>query len=591
MSTDYSGAVINGKVVNLQEYAEMEEFSNKLVEYINIYNLDTISGLDSVARIVKKSVEEKKSSDTITLYCTIVKNSIIKNTGYKAAPSVWPIAENAVQTYNRLCASCHGINGNGKGALSASLQPPPRDFTNKNLMQNISPLQAFNSIALGVEGTSMKSFSYLSDSAKWELAFYILSLQHTNNKDTKKNSTSLAISLYDLSTLSDRELLERKILVDTSLLSYYRCNSPKSQSNNFTKIAIQLLHECKGFYIKKQYEDAELCAVNAYLLGIEPLEIQIKSLHPTLKEDVERSMMNIRSAIKNKASNEVIEKEIAISIQYIEEIEDLIGTKKRSPWWVFIMSFSLLVREALEALLILLIIIQVIKSTGFTEATKWVHGGWISAVLVGIIAWFFSEKLLDFGMNRVEFFEGIVSIIAVVIVLYIGFWMHRHTEISKWKKFVDTKIKVLIQQKNFLGLGVFAFIVSGREVLECVLFLSALHVQESNQDSSMQLYAGVISAFIFIIILAVLILRYTRKLPIRQLLRVSSILLGILAVILIGKGIHSFQETGHIPIHSTCFSFRLELLGIFPTWETITVQLLIVIMVLYVLFPINKKAS
>jgi high-affinity iron transporter len=57
--------------------------------------------------------------------------------------------------------------------------------------------------------------------------------------------------------------------------------------------------------------------------------------------------------------------------------------------------------------------------------------------------------------------------------------------------------------------------------------------------------------------------------------------MGILAVILIGKGVHSLQETGAISITGISM-FRIELLGIYPTIETCIAQLAIAGIVFYI---------
>jgi high-affinity iron transporter len=170
--------------------------------------------------------------------------------------------------------------------------------------------------------------------------------------------------------------------------------------------------------------------------------------------------------------------------------------------------------------------------------------------------------------------------------------MHQHTEINRWKTFVNDKIGNLVKNENYKGLALLSFIVVGREVFESVLFLSALGTQK-HAVSNLHLYiiAGVIVALILVFVLSYIFINYTKNIPIRKLLQASSMVLGLLAVILIGKAIHSFQETGYIPIHSFFINIRVELLGIYPTIESILTQLILSILVVYLLFFHKPKSN
>ena len=74
------------------------------------------------------------------------------------------------------CKQCHGMNGDGKGAISTNMKPKPRNFTCNRTMNNISDGQLFWIIKNGSKGTSMPSYSHLSDRKIWQIIHYIRSL-------------------------------------------------------------------------------------------------------------------------------------------------------------------------------------------------------------------------------------------------------------------------------------------------------------------------------------------------------------------------------------------------------------------------------
>lgn len=596
LGNDYSSAVSNGKVISTQEYEEMKEFSFKIKEQLLLTKLDTNIAISTSINKLPNMVMSKSNSTEVKALCTSIKNQIIDITGYITYPKNWPNFINAKKIYAENCARCHGVDGSGNGNDGLTLNPPPRNFLDANRIKNISPLQAFNTIRLGIEGTGMMKFNQLTEEQVWDVSFYITSLYHQkpDSETIQKqfNQYIDKVTLDELARLSDVELAAKIGDTNSITIASIRLGAPSNQKKNFLLIAINNLSASYQAYINNDYAKAEQEAISAYLQGIEPIELQVKSLNPKLKDRIEKAMMLVRADISNKVPKSKLQTDIKKCYSIIEEIRILLDSEKKSPIWSFFMSFSIIIREALEAVLILIIIINVIKNLEVKKALYWVHLGWIGALLLGAVTWFFSEKLLEVGMEQIEFFEGIVSLIAVIIVIYIGFWMHQHTEINKWKAFVNEKITTLIKNENYKGLALLSFIVVGREVFECVLFLSALGTQKgADQNIHYAIVGGVITALIGVFIIAYLLINYTKNIPIRNLLKISSIILGALAVILIGKAIHSFQETGHISIHSFFVEFKVELLGIYPTIETIGAQIILCMLIIYLLFIHKSKVS
>ncbi len=596
LGNDYALAVKDGKVNSEQEYKEMQEFALKIQKQLVEIKLDTIVSLNNDISSLSIKVNAKASPSEIKNICLVSKTKIIELTGYITFPSSWPDFTNAEKLYADNCAKCHGTDGRGNGEEGLTLDPAPRNFHEIERLKKISPLQAFNTIRLGVEGTGMQGFSQLTEKEVWDLSFYVTSLYHpkldSNTIQKIYNQYIDKVSLDQLAKYSDEELTTKFNISDSSIIAAIRLGKPVKEKANFLLIAKNKLSNCYQAYINKDYSQAEQDAISAYLEGIEPIELQVKSLNPHLKEKIEKAMMLVRSDIANKVSPSKLDIDIKSCYVIINDIQTLLDSEKKSGWWSFIMSFSIIIREALEAVLILIIIINIIKNLEVKRALFWVHIGWISALIMGVFAWFFSEKLLEIGMEKIEFFEGVVSFVSVIIVIYIGFWMHQHTEINRWKTFVNDKIGNLVKNENYKGLALLSFIVVGREVFESVLFLSALGTQK-HAVSNLHLYiiAGVIVALILVFVLSYIFINYTKNIPIRKLLQASSMVLGLLAVILIGKAIHSFQETGYIPIHSFFINIRVELLGIYPTIESILTQLILSILVVYLLFFHKPKSN
>lgn len=76
------------------------------------------------------------------------------------------------------CAQCHGAKGEGKGKMAAGMQPNPRNFACKAMMQDIPDGQLFWVIKNGSKGTGMMGFRALSDNQIWQLVSYIRQLSN-----------------------------------------------------------------------------------------------------------------------------------------------------------------------------------------------------------------------------------------------------------------------------------------------------------------------------------------------------------------------------------------------------------------------------
>ncbi len=291
-------------------------------------------------------------------------------------------------------------------------------------------------------------------------------------------------------------------------------------------------------------------------------------------------MMEVRQGIEQGASTEVVQEKIVSALSAIDTAEKMMADQKLSYWLSFFLAASIMLREGLEAFLIIALILALIRNTdGAKKALSYVHGGWMAAVLVGIAGWFLSDWIIGIsGQNR-EVMEGAISLVAVIVLVFVGFWLHDHSHSKKWKEFIEKKIGAQLQGKNMIGLGVFSFMVVFREAFESILFLQAIGLETPPGERS-SIGFGVLAAFALIAVLVFIFVRYSKRIPVRQLFRYSSWVITLLAIILIGKGIHAIQEAGWLTVTGFSFFPRIDWLGIYPTTETLLAQVLLLCLLL-----------
>ncbi|WP_168196570.1 FTR1 family protein [Bdellovibrio sp. ZAP7] len=590
LAKDYGGAVRNGKVLSKSEYQEQVEFSEivgKASRAYDEYKHDVafVVGVDNLVLKIKN----KASADEVSKLARELQTNAISLAKIEIAPQDYPLVSEGQKIFAQNCASCHGSSGMGDGLAGQALNPKPANFHESERQFASSPFQYFNTIRLGVPGTAMPPFPSLSDKEIWSLAFFVKSLGY--QKPEGKLSTEL--SLKQVSSLKDEEILksltgsevERK-----QILALIRTFEPApKEGSQFLAIARTHLNQSYDHFNRGEYELATSESVKSYLQGIEPIEPKIKANQAGLVEKIEAQMSAYRNSLNAATAKDIASKNYQSIMSTFTEIQNVTEAKMMSPQLAFTAAFAIFLREGFEAVLIIITLLGVIKAFGAKEAAKWVHFGWISALALGAVVWFASGLLLNMSGASREIMEGSISLFAVVVLLYVGFWLHRQTEVGRWTKFVRETLKEALEKKSLIVLSSISFMAVFREAFEVVLFLRAIW-NDVNADGRASVGEGVALAFILIFAFSYYAVRYSQKIPIKQLFNVSAAIMGILSVILVGKGIHSLQEAGIVGVKSIGLGLRVDLLGIFPSIQTVVAQLLIAA-VLLIIWSLGKKPA
>ncbi len=591
ISVDYGMAVQDGKVVSTAEYAEMNEFMRS----IQSVSKDAPTIMQSDILLLADLIQNKASQNKVSSVASSLKQAAISHYSLEIAPKRWPKIESGKQLFAVQCQSCHGAFGKGDGQLAAGLEPKPTNFHTPDKANGLSPFQAYNTIRLGVNGTAMRAFNELSDDEVWDLAFYVLSLPHQNQKvnmEVAQQNIKQEATLEMLASNNNVELASKLALPANmpSLISAIRLNPEgfaSTEEISYLTKAKDWINQSTAAYKAGNKQEARTLALTAYLEGVEPLEVQLRANDASLIANIETTMSAMRSAIENDKSVAEVQKKAQQSIVFLGQAETLLAEKSFSGWLAFLLSSSIILREGLEAFLVVITVLGIVRSLKIKGAAAWVHGGWITAIASGFLLWLAADSLFTFTGAQREVMEGAIALFAVGVLLYVGFWMHSKSEAGKWQAYVKTRIQGLAKKENMVGLAFLSFLVVFREAFESVLFLSTLNM-EVGETHQTAFVAGIVAAFAALGLISVLLLKYSKRIPITQLFKYSAIIISFLAVVLVGKGIHALQEAGVLGISSTPFNIRWSLIGVYPAWESIIAQLLITGLIVF-LWNIGNK--
>lgn len=588
LAKDYGGAVKNGKISSKSEYQEQVEFSEIVSKASRSYDeykgeVAFVAGVDDLVLKIKN----KANADEVSKLARELQAKAISLAKIEIAPQDYPLISEGQRIFAQNCASCHGNSGMGDGPAGQALSPKPANFHESERQSASSPFQYFNTIRLGVPGTAMPSFPSLSDKEIWSLAFFVKSLGHQK----PEGKLSEVLSLAQVSSLKDAEILESlsgSTTEKNQALALIRTFEPAPKEGaQFLAIARTHLNQSYDHFNKGEYELATSESVKSYLQGIEPIEPKIKANQAGLVEKIEAQMSAYRNSLNAATAKDITAKNYQTILSTFTEIQNVTEAKMMSPQLAFTAAFAIFLREGFEAVLIIITLLGVIKAFGAKEAAKWVHFGWISALALGTVVWFASGLLLNMSGASREIMEGSISLFAVAVLLYVGFWLHRQTEVGRWTKFVKETLKEALEKKSLIVLSSISFMAVFREAFEVVLFLRAIW-NDVNADGRASVGGGVALAFVLIFAFSYYALRYSQKIPVKQLFNVSAGIMGVLSIILVGKGVHSLQEAGLIGVKSFEFGLRIDLLGIFPSVQTVVAQI-VISGILFVIWNLGKK--
>ena len=581
VAVDYAGAVRDGKIVSSSEYAEMHEFSDSVVEGIAALPPGPAkSALESEARAFRALVEQKAAPDRVATAARALGTHLLAAYPVPLGPKQVPDLSRGAALFKENCASCHGAKGDAQTPAARQLDPPPIAFTDHSRARERSPFALYQVINQGLEGTAMQSFAQLPDADKWALAYEASRFAYPpelvrQGKALWESDSALRSSIPNLDALSSlsESQLAKQIGADKAapVLAYLRSNpgavAPVSGSS--LDVARERLGQSLDAYRSGNREEAKRLALSAYLDGFEPVEPILGARSPRLLAEVEAKMAELRSSIAANRDPSEVAAQVAALQSLFDDAQSALSPDRASSASAFLGAFTILVREGLEALLIVVAMLAFLGKADRRELTRPVHYGWTSALVAGALTWWAATSLITISGASRELTEGFGSLFAAAVLLFVGIWMHGKAQAGQWQRYIRERLHKALARDSAWFLFILAFVAVYREVFETILFFTAM-AADGNVGS---LVAGGVTALATLAAIAIAMLRYSQKLPIAKFFSYSSALVAVLAVVLAGKGIAALQEAGMLAGNPLPGVPRITILGLFPTMQGIAIQI------------------
>lgn len=258
---------------------------------------------------------------------------------------------------------------------------------------------------------------------------------------------------------------------------------------------------------------------------------------------------------------------------------DIVGSSRRAvaphPWGegfsIFLQSLLILLREGIEAILVVSALAAYLVKIGHGAKTKVLYANAAAALLASVVLAAAIFWILGGSGAPSEIIEGVSMLLAAGVLFYVSYWLLSHAQASRWDRFIKDKAMSAVTRGSMFALGTTAFLAVFREGAETILFYNAL-LASGGREQPGSVAAGVAAASVGLAIAFVAMKWLGMKLPLRPFFRITGGMLYVLAFVFAGRGVVELQAgqlLGATPVPGFP---QVPALGIFPYVESLAAQ-------------------
>ena len=518
------------------------------------------------------------------------------------------------------CLQCHGARGAGDGPRAREFTPPPESIGSAVKMNAVSPALMYRVVSVGVAGTMMTSWSaMLKPDERWAVVMYVNSLRASDADRAAgaallkahcaacATNTPPAVARFEwaaersdsqivaaitsadqalgieggakLSPTEARQLvaaLRAAPFVDAkSKLAVADATLPADAARRVVRLVDDALNAARA----GRTADAGDLAFDAYI-AFEPLETAARMANPGLVADMERHFADFKGALKAGDIGAALDVRTKIEKGLPAVVE--LTTPTYTAWGEFIESFVIIVREGFEAILVLGAVVAFLIKTGNRARLRDIWWGAGVGIAASAILAVLLKTILAYVPASQDTIEGVTMLIAVVVLFSVSYWLLSKVEAAKWQKFIRDKVNAALSHGGIFALAFVAFLAVFREGAETALFYQAIFTRAGSHLMPVSL--GLLAGGGTLAVIFTLFWAFGLRIPLRPFFAVTSALLYYMALVFAGTGIKELQEANILPRTLIPGFPHVELIGLYPTVETLMAQGVLIVLLLFALY-------
>lgn len=242
----------------------------------------------------------------------------------------------------------------------------------------------------------------------------------------------------------------------------------------------------------------------------------------------------------------------------------------------FTKSLIILLREGVEAILIIALLVAFLKRGGNGDKLWLVWSGVAVALAFSVVLAIVFTYVMDGAGKYREIMEGVVLLMSTALLLYTSIWLLSQQESKQWQQFLKNSIQSELNRSNQSVLFFMSFVAVFREGAETILFYQALRIDTQSYTDA--LWIGAAVATVLLVMFYVGIHRIMRVFRLDYFFKGTAVLLFIFATAFTGKGVMELQAGGAISVTAIEGMGMAPMLGIFPTLEGVLAQLSVIVL-------------
>ncbi|MCJ8013878.1 FTR1 family protein [Paenibacillus sp. KQZ6P-2] len=314
-------------------------------------------------------------------------------------------------------------------------------------------------------------------------------------------------------------------------------------------------------------------SMNQFIAAWPAVEGEVRVSSPALYTKVENQMSEVSGYLlstppRNKEALALIE-------EMQNSLTPIAGGHSYTAWDAALV----ILREGLEAILIISALLSYLKRSGNTQGRKYIWSGvgtgFVLSLLLAVVLTYTISKAAS-GSAR-EMIEGITGLVAVVMMITVGQWLHNKSNTKAWNQYVGQQVSNALAKGSLWSLFSVALLAILREGAETTIF----YIGMAPSIPLVQLILGAVIALAILVILGYAIIVLSARLPLRAFFLGATLLIYYMVFRFLGDSIHSLQVGGYLSAHTQSSLPSISWLGMYPTWETFVPQMIILAYIIW----------
>lgn len=343
---------------------------------------------------------------------------------------------------------------------------------------------------------------------------------------------------------------------------------------------IDFIDEASEFIEKQQLNEAA-GQITEFITIWPSVEMEISTRNGSLYTKIESTMpLLVSELMKATPDTQKV-------MRQLEQFKTEIQLVQENGDYTFWDSALILLREGLEALLIIMALITFLDKSGQPHMRKWIYVGAGSGILVSAVTAIFMLTLFNsatVNTNR-ELLEGYIGLIAAAMMIGVGIWLHNKSSVASWNAYIAKQMNHAISKQSVFAMAFISFLSVFREGAETLLFYAGV----APKMELSQLVLGIVVALIILIVFALVLVSLSGKIPVHKFFAVATVLIYVLSFKIIGVSIHTLQLTGKMPTSLIEGLPVMSTIGFYPTLETMLGQVVLLVLVIATILYKKRK--